>query len=190
MPTFTTKRDYERFSQTLQYYMHADLKPKFSAYSESDIQLGAAKSVEIIAYCMMPNHFHLLLKQITNDGISQFMKNVCISYSKYFNVKNKRVGPLFQGQFKAVYIETTEQLLHVSRYIHLNPLVGFLSKNLDDYLWSSFHEYMGTKKGFCAKEQVLSNFSSKDQYRQFLLDQEDYGRKLANIKHLLLDLEE
>ncbi len=190
MPTFVTSRDYSRFTQALQYYMNANAKPKFSAAHELSILHSATKNlIDIIAYCLMPNHFHLLLKQKTENGISQYMKNISISYTKYFNIKNDRVGPLFQGAFKAVRIETTEQLLHVHRYIHINPTVGFVTKSLEDYPWSSFHEYAKRKIGFCEKELILSNFSNPKQYRQFLLDQEDYGKQLKGIQHLLLDLE-
>ena len=77
--------------------------------------------VTFVSYVLMPNHFHLLVQQLTDDGISRLMKLLSDSYTRYFNTKNERVGPLLQGQFKAVRVESDEQLLHLSPYIHLNP---------------------------------------------------------------------
>ncbi len=139
----------------------------------------------------MPNHFHFLVQQVRESGITEFISKISNSYTKYFNVKYKRVGPLLQGEFQAVHIESNEQLLHVSRYIHLNPTVNFIAKNLEDYLWSSYHEYVnGNYNGFCLKKDILDQFTSKDAYKQFLLDQEEYGKTLEAIKHQLIDLEE
>lgn len=139
----------------------------------------------------MPNHIHLLLTQVREGGVTEFISKISNSYTKYFNTKNKRVGPLFQGEFKAVHIDSDEQLLHVSRYIHLNPIVSYLSKSLDDYQWSSFHEYVNTvSQEFCEKDIILRQFTDKLKYRQFLFDQENYGKTLESIKHQLLDYEE
>jgi putative transposase len=101
------------------------------------------------------------------------------------------VGPLLQGDFKAVHVDTNEQLLHLSRYIHLNPLVGFVTRDLDFYRWSSYHEYVGNDTNeICDKKIILDQFKSKEDYKQFVLDQEDYGKQLEIIKHQLLDFEE
>src|SRR5258706_6962168 len=151
MPTFLDKRDFQRFTQTLVYYVSPEGKPKFSAaITETFFQKPTLPIIDIIAYCFMPNHFHLLLKQNTTNGISEFMRKIGNSYTKYFNTKHKRVGPIFQGQFKAIHIDSDEQLLHLSRYIHLNPLVGFVTKVLDDYECSSFAEYISPQtRGIC-----------------------------------------
>ena len=81
--------------------------------------------VDLICFCLMPNHFHLLLRQIEEDGIVKFVRNFQIGYSRYLNEKEKRSGALFEGQFKAVRVENDEQLIHVSRYIHLNPYSSY-----------------------------------------------------------------
>ena len=104
-------------------------------------------------------------------------------------MKNKRSGPLFQGAFKAVRIETNEQLIHVSRYIHLNPIVSGVVKNLDSYKWSSFSEYTQTPPFFCLPEEVLSFFPSKETYKEFVEDQIDYGTTLEILKHKAFDIE-
>ena len=135
----------------------------------------------------MPNHFHFLLKQLRDDGITEFASKLTNSYTKYFNTKHTRVGPLFQGEFKAVLIESDEQLLHLSRYTHLNPLVSYLTKNLNSYEWSSYGEYAGNQPGICAKKDVLAFFNSPNKYSQFVMDQADYGATLNFIKHQLLE---
>lgn len=138
----------------------------------------------------MPNHFHLLLKQNIDNGITEFAGKFSNSYTKYYNTKYNRIGPLFQGEFKAIIIESDEQLVHVSRYIHLNPTSSNLVKNLDQYEWSSYPEYLGqVKNGFCDKEVVLGHFKKIKDYQQFVLDQAGYAQELEFIKHQLLDID-
>lgn len=135
----------------------------------------------------MPNHFHLLIKQVEDNGISVFVSKLINSYTKYFNTKYNRVGPLFQGQFKSVLIENDEQLIHLSRYIHLNPLVAHLIMDLKDYRWSSYSEFLNSTTGFCSKQIVLDFFSSPDGYKQFVDDQAEYAEELEIIKHQLIE---
>lgn len=94
---------------------------------------------------------------------------------------------MLQGAFKSVHIETDEQLIHVSRYIHLNPIVSGLIKSLDDYPWSSYLEYTKLNPFFCSPTEVLNFFPSKEKYKKFVEDQIDYGVKLELIKHHLID---
>ncbi|MBU1179301.1 transposase [Patescibacteria group bacterium] len=124
--------------------------------------------VEILIFALMPNHFHLLLKQKKENGIVKFMQKLGTGYVNYFNKKYKRVGPLFQGKFKAVSINDHAHFLHLPYYLHLNPLelTNYRSptsiveqmKFLENYKWSSFPDYIGKK-----------NFPSVTQ-REFLLD--------------------
>lgn len=163
-------------------------KPKFSHFPNLTFKPDLSKKIiEILAFCLMPNHFHLLLKQIKEGGITEFVSKVTNSYTKYFNTKYTRVGPLFQGEFKSVIVEDDEQLLHLSRYIHLNPLVLYLVKNLDQYEWSSYREYVSGKKGICTKEEVLGFFKTPKEYEQFILDQADYAKQLELIKHKVIE---
>ena len=199
-PTFTDKRELKRAIQTINYYRYANLPfklSKFLSLPESEkmkllqnIETVYAKLVEIICYCLMPNHFHLLLKQKQDNGVSKFIANFTNSYTKYFNSKHERIGPLFQGIFGAVHIESDEQLLHVSRYIYLNPISSFLIKpeDLENYPWSSYPEYLDiTSEHITAKEIILDFFPLKEKYKQFVLDQADYAQKLEQIKHLTLE---
>jgi len=180
--TFVDKRDYNRFIDSLNYYRVRDQLVRFSFRGrvkvfDKDIT-HIPLLAEVVGYCLMPNHFHLLLKQINNNGITTFLSKLGNSYTKYFNTRHRRVGPLFQGSFKAVRIVSDEQLLHVSRYIHLNPLIDYLIKDIRNYNHSSYLEYLGTRKGFCHKNYIMENFSSAEAYEKFVLDQEDYGRSI------------
>ncbi len=190
MPIFANAYDYKRFIETIRYYQLDGAKPRFSLLTKANTPKAKQTIVEIICFCLMPNHFHFLLKQTKNNGISEFLGKLSNSYTRYFNTKHKRVGPLFQGVFKAIHIDTNEQLLHLSRYIHLNPLVGFLTKDLELYRWSSYLEYTRVlPTNMCSKEIILDQFPSRKTYKQFVIDQEDYGKKLEIIKHQLIDFE-
>lgn len=189
---FSNNRDYSRFIQTLSYYQVQNPKPKFSAYRISKVFPVDfnKKIVDIICFCLMPNHFHLLVKQLKNGGISEFMRKFIHSYTKYRNIKYKNQGPILQGMFKAVRIESDEQLIHASRYIHLNPLTSSLVKNLEFYPWSSYPTYIGlNKNSFIAKEEILNFFKSPDDYKNFVLEQSAYGLSLEQLKHASIDNE-
>lgn len=157
--------------------------------------------VQILAWCFMPNHFHLLLRQIKDDGISILMHRSQNSHSHYFNKVYKRTGALFGGPFKAVHIGDDVQLTHVSRYLHINPLEFFdpmwkergyvedkvgAEKFLKEYKWSSLPEYLGTRKDFAQlidPGQILDYFdNNKEDYWKFITEwlepssnQYDYG---------------
>lgn len=195
-PTFLTRFDYRYAIGAMNYYQHDKPNTSYSQFNlvgKEDQQKAwevlkrQEKLVEIIAYVLMPNHFHFLLKQVKNDGISTFMARWGNSYARYFNAKHKRVGPVFQGRFKSILIETTEQLIHLSRYIHLNPVVSAVVGEgvFDKYEWSSFGEYVSENESeLCSKDVVLEQFKDKGDYRNFVDDRIAYGKELEKIKHL------
>lgn len=187
-PIFANKKDYQRILKLLAYYHLEGPKPKFSHFSTTTHTIDPKKRiVEIIAFCLMPNHFHLLIKQIKNHGVSEFMAKLSNSYTKFFNVKYDRIGALLQGQFKATLIEDDEQFVHVLRYIHLNPTSAYLVENPDEYQWSSHKEYLDQAAGFCTKKEVLDFFPSLADYKQFILNQVDCAQTLELIKHKILE---
>ena len=199
-PVFISKKEYFRALTTVDFYRFANPPLKLSKAlileREKRIEFfrqlkdRGQQLVEILSYCLIPNHFHFLLRQQLNNGISRFLSNFANSYTRYFNTKYQRTGALFQGIFKAVRIENDEQLVHVSRYIHLNPVVSFLvdEGNLEGYLWSSLPEFLDIeKRELCSTGAILSFFSSKNKYREFVHDQIDYTKKLEEIKHLILE---
>ena len=195
---FTDKREFLRAIETLKYYRFSSLKIKLSRFlklTEEDQRTyfnqitNQNKLVEIIAYCLMPNHFHFLIKQLRDSGISKFLANLQNSYTKYFNTKHERVGPLFQGLFKAVLVETNEQLIHLSRYIHLNPSSSAIVKidQLENYPWSSLPEYLNNKSLISNTNEVLGFFKNVKSYRDFVFDHALYAKELDKIKHLAME---
>lgn len=199
-PIFQEKRDYARFIATLDYYRYYPLPTRFSKLQLlansirkillKELQKSGNLQAEIISYVCMPNHYHLLLKQTRDNGISKYLKELQNSYTRYFNTKHKRIGTLFQGQFKAIRIESEEQLLHLSRYIHLNPYTSYVVKNVNDlkiYPWSSLHQYLNTSQGFAQTDVIKSSFSTPSKYWKFIEDQAEYQRELNLINHLLLE---
>lgn len=187
---FENHSDNKRFIKAIQYYLFKGPKPKFSHFSqEKALRLQLSDKIcDIVSYCLMPNHFHLLLKQNSDGGITEFLSKLSNSYTKYFNLRYARIGALFQGEFKSILIETDEQLIHVSRYIHLNPVSSFLVVKPEDWEWSSYKEYLNqTNAGFCQTAQVLEFFKSSAEYQQFVEDQISYAQELDQIKHQLLE---
>ena len=147
-------------------------------------------SFDLISYCLMPNHFHLLIKQLTDLPISQLMLKVCTGYSMYFNKKYDRVGSLFQDVFKTVAIETNEQLLWVSLYIHENPIKSGLVKKLEEYRWSSFLDYIGINKGICNKDVILGQYKDPTSYLQYFRDpqlHEDTQNLMIGSEDIFID---
>lgn len=191
MQIFNNFNDYTRFLKTVAYYSIEGPKPRFSTFAPTTTTLNKDKKiVDVICYCLMPNHFHFLLRQTRRGGITEFVSKLSNSYTKYINVKNKRVGHLLQGNFKAVHVGTNEQLIHLSRYIHLNPVVGYVVKDLNSYRWSSYLEYVNSSGSeICDKKIILDQFQSADEYKQFVLDQ-IHGEEIEMIKHQLLESED
>lgn len=172
---FTDRHDIQRFFQSLVEFNVID--PIGSLYENSFLQLGGEtakfteKLVNIIAYCLNPNHFHLILEQLVDGGISEFMKRLG-GYTGYFNNKYERSGALFQGVFKDVHIDSNEYLLHVSAYVNLNNRVhqlgGETAKLVESM--SSWREYVDAGvKGICEKEIILGQFRNIVEYKDFAL---------------------
>lgn len=198
-PIFLKHKNYTRFMELMNYYRFVTCPLKFSYFKELAIEERnrismnlvneSEKLVEIYAFCLMPNHFHLLVNQLVNFGISKFIAKVTNSYSHYFNILNDRTGHLFQGNFSAVRIEDDEQFIHVNRYIHLNPVTSYITefKNLENYRYSSYRNYINKIDEFCNTKETLVHFKNIQNYKKFIENQVDYARKLKNIEHLLLE---
>jgi putative transposase len=190
---FKQANNYKRFEKTLSFYIEKHPPQKFSLTLRGELNKILSQSpreslVELLAFCLMPNHFHLLVKQLQENGITTYMKNIQNSYTRYYNIKNKRIGTLYQGKFKAVMIENDEQLLHVSRYIHLNPYAARLTNNPLTYKWSSLKNYLeGHRNRLCNPTLILEMIGSPFRYKNFLEDYVDYARSLAEIKKQILE---
>lgn len=125
--------------------------------------------VEIMAYCLNPNHFHLILRQMTDGGVSEFMKRLSGGYTWYFNNKYERSGSLFQGRYKSRHVDTNEYLLQLSVYVTLNFRAHNYSRSTSvNLIRSSWDEYSGkTKRPFCKKERILGQFRNRKEYVNF-----------------------
>jgi len=198
---FNMEPEYLRMVKMIRYYHVKDVPFKFSEYIRlKEVErngftkhfLGTfrdkEKHIQIICYCLMPTHLHLVLKQLKKNGISIFTGNLLNSYSKYFNTKHRRKGPLWEGKFNNVLVETDEQLIHLTRYIHLNPVTEEIVKKPEFWAYSSYNEYLlniTNDEGICEYENVLD--ISSTYYKKFVNDHVSYQRDLAKIKHLLLE---
>jgi len=140
------------------------------------------KLVEILAYCLINNHFHLLVRQKTENGITEFMRKIGTGYTNYFNNKYERTGSLFQGKFKSVNVKKDSHLMYLPIYIHLNPLdykfkewregkIGDPEKAisfLNNYRWSSCMDYMGKKNfpSIIQKDFLLHRLGNEEKQKE------------------------
>ena len=203
---FSTKLDIDRFFKSMIEFNIVD--PIGSLYENSFRQLGGStaklatvsnkkgkKLVNIVAYCLNPNHFHFILEQLTDRGISEFMKRLSGGYTWYFNNKYDRTGSLFQGRFKAVHVNSNEYLLHVSAYVNLNDKVHQLGGSTAKLVKSksSWGEYTGDNTGesFCKKEIILEQFKNKKEYKKFATSSlesiVERKKMLKGVDNLLLE---
>ena len=173
---FADTHDIRRFFKSMIEFN--TVNPVGSLYENSFLQLWGEtpklneKLVNIIAYCLNPNHFHLILEQLVDGGISEFMKRLGGGYTGYFNQKHDRNGSLFQGVFKDMHIDSNEYLLHVSAYVNLNDRVHQLGGETPKLVqgMSSWREYTDKKiKGICKKEIILGQFKNINEYKEFAL---------------------
>ena len=193
---FNNAKDYERILDEFAFYVIKNQPCSFSFFKKAESNFNsvapihlnpARKLVEIIAYCIMPTHIHLILEQLTEKGISKFVTLILQSYTRYFNKKHNRKGPLWEGRFKNVLIENEDQFLHLTRYIHLNPVTAYLVENPLDWQYSSCKEYVGLVKN--NKVCTFSQYFDMDapSYEKFVTDRIGYQRELAVAKNLLLE---
>jgi len=184
---FENNKDYQTFLEILTYYLTPDKTEAPAVFSRTP-QVKISHSVSLLCYCLMPNHFHFLVKQEKDNGIVSFMHALGITYSKYFNNKYKRIGSLFQGRFKAKLVDKEEYLLQLSKYIHLNPKKIY-HKELAIYPFSSYKFYLHpivNQKSFIKTDLILDYFSSKNKFLSYQAFVEDLEPDFNSIHSLLL----
>lgn len=138
--------------------------------------------IDLLAFCLMPNHFHLLIYQEEAGSMTQLMRSVATSYTGYFNKRHGRIGRLYQDVFKASLVNEEDYWLHISRYIHLNPI------NWQTWEWSSLPYYLGNKQASWVKPSlVLDSFFDTSEYYDFLCDYESYKEMLDELKYVTAD---
>jgi len=149
---------------------------------------GSASLVEIICYCLNPNHYHFLLKQKKEKGIEKFMQKLGTGYTMYFNEKYKRSGSLFQGTFKSIQVKTDGYFWQLSCYINGNPEIHKISK-AEDYKWSSYRDYLEKRNGTLSnKNIILKDFDNIKEYKN-LVDMviKESQRRKSDIKKYMLE---
>jgi len=153
------------------------------------LRSGLDPLVEICCYSLLPNHYHFLLKQITEKGTEKFMHRLGIGYTMYFNKRYDRTGVLFQGKFKATHIESNAQLFYLSAYVNCNCEVHGIGR-AEGYRWSSFPEFIGKrKKGLCerGKKVILDNFKSGEDYKKFAKENAEHMRDKKLDEKMMLE---
>lgn len=175
---FLDEKDYQAFVGILRAYLELGVKRDKNILQGRALERikkhSLAEEVSLVAYSLMPNHFHLLLQQRTSVAITNFMQRVLTAYSMYFNRRYERVGSLFQGRFQAKEVTNDSYLLHLTRYIHRNPVEAKITKiqNLDKFKWGSYPNYLGVvESGWVKPKAILDYFSSvenKKDYKSFV----------------------
>ena len=194
---FKDKNDYKRFL-TLLYFSNgsrgvaiAELKRSGKKYDDFFMLEKGERLVNIGAYCIMPNHFHILVQERRENGVSEFMKKLSTGYSMYFNLRYKRTGSLFESTFKATHVDDDRYLKYLYAYIHLNPVKiidpkwkenGIRSRNtakryLDGYQYSSYLDFMGHNRlegNILGRDSFPSYFSEQNSFQGYIDDWLDY----------------
>ena len=206
---FLDDQDYKVFLSYLKLYLTSKDNSVIEIKKRADLsedqknekisKLMALKNyfnkIELLCYVLMPNHFHLEIRQKNRNDMEDFMRSLITKYSKYFNKRYDRVGPLFQGRYNAILITNERYLLHLGRYIHLNPQEIIVDKqNLSSYPWSSYSAYVNNLSvSWLNKNYFLSDFEknkgfSFHSYQGFVEGyKEETFEEIKAYKKLLLD---
>lgn len=142
----------------------------------------------VIAYCLMPNHYHFLLRQESEEPLSKFMQVLFNAYVQALNIQQGRAGTLFEGRFKHKRVDTWEYLIVLCRYIHRNPVKAGLAAKPEDWAYSNYREWVGLRGGILVdKVFVQDHFSSAEEYVKFVNDVEDEKRSYDKIAKYMFD---
>ncbi len=197
---FSDAKDYERFLLSLNLLndKYDGLMIEWRDFKKSDpkakledfLKLGfrkRAKLVDIIAYCLNPNHFHLILQQASDKGVEKFLHKIGVSHSKYYNDRHKRCGSLFQGAYKSILIDSNEYLLHLSAYVNKNNFIHGYS-NIKEWEYSSLPDYFGKRNdGFLAKNIILDQFKNINDYDAFLNDNALFTKNRKELERYIIE---
>ena len=177
----------EIFLEPADYYVFLEFIRRYLSHEEMKDSSGVSykklyENIELLSYCLMPNHFHLLVYQVDEGTLSRLMRGIMTAYSQYFNKKYHQSGSLHESRYKASRISNDAYLTHITRYIHLNP------KQWSEYPYSSLKYYKGSQSvDWLNEHRILGLFSSRSQYIDFVSDYESVKDSLSVIKHELAD---
>jgi len=196
---FKDERDYGVFLSFLKYALLPESELEKHMIIDKDIISIAARfnlrrerfteRIELVSYCLMPNHYHLQLFQHDKDAITGLMRSIATGYAVYFNKRHNRVGTLFQGKYKASRINSDGYWTHISRYIHLNPLD--IGENYKTYPYSSFQHLSNTSRiEWLSPQKALAEFKNLEDYTNFIDEYIPHRRDLKDISDLLANSRE
>ena len=190
---FLDDQDYKTFLSYLKFYLTIPLRGETPKSFPSQQLHNHTQEIKLLAYCLMPNHFHFFVRQNDRHTINHFMRSIATRYGMYFNKRYKRVGSLFQGPYKASYIDNEMQYLYLSKYIHRNPLdlPGYeKSSKLREYPYSSYRNYLGFIHQDWVHPQEIKEYFSKENhhtpYQQFVED-DQISEEISTLKNMTLD---
>lgn len=194
---FMEDKDYIRFLTGMREFNQLTLVESLRRLSQIRRQATKVKTgtrclsvalVSIICYCLNPNHYHFILKQLTNNGISKFMHKIGMGYTNYFNKKYNRSGVLLQGKYKAAHIKTDDQLFQISCYINGNPEIHKINK-ADKWPWSSYQDYLDLRNNkLCDKNIILKDFPNIEEYKKLSdIIIQDSMEKKEDLKKVALE---
>jgi len=170
---FMDNEDFERFLRSMREFNNKEPMGGLHMHEFRDRlirEIGQLDPlVNIICYCLNPNHFHMVFEQVAERGVEKFMHRLGTGHTKYFNVRHKRVGSLFQGKFQSVHIDSDEYLLHVSAYVNLNYRVHRLRSKASKSSWDEYIRGLkdSHKDAVCTKDVILGQFQNPLEYRRY-----------------------
>lgn len=190
---FVDNRDYIRFLLSLREFNRLENIGSLRYLKESnslakELDSCEAKLVDIICYCLLPNHYHFILRQLSEDGVSKFLQKIGTGYTNYFNFRYNRVGALFQGKYKSILIKSDSYLNYLSAYIHGNPEIHKINK-AEDWKWSSYQDYLGKRNGtLINKNIIMTEFKSTEEYKNYVnIVIKESGDRKDEIKKYFLE---
>ena len=145
-------------------------------------------SIDIVAYCLLPNHYHLLVKPNEDNNLSLFMQSLFGSYTQAINKQLEREGPLFQGRFHSILVDKDEYLAHLARYIHTNPVVAELARSPQEWPYSNYKDILGNRGGILKDSSLVPDrFETGHDYQVFVEDYLYSQREIKGLGNYLLD---
>lgn len=191
---FQDDQDYKVFISFLKFYLTDPALRGPSPKSFASQQLSNHfHKIDLIAYCLMPNHFHLLIKQSDQNSMTKFIRALCTRYAIYFNKRYKRVGSLYQGRYKAVLVNNEMQFLYLTKYIHRNPLKILVHnpQELVSYPYSSYRNYLNIiHQDWINPENITYRYSPKNPrntYKAFVEESKELATEITTIGNITLD---
>ena len=155
---FLDEHDYQHFLWIVDEFIKPDHPTPGNKFH---LRKSVGSEINILGYCLMPNHFHFLIKQVSEEGITKLMRRISTVYATYFNNRYEHEGKVFQGIYKAAHVNTDGYLMQVSAYIHRNPID--LCQNVADYKYSSYQDYLGKRKTpWLNTSEILNIFTTKN----------------------------